>query len=853
MDPKANPTVSDAQPVEAHPSLVVRDLSRDWQELIDIASDVTVGEMGQDEGWSKVIHLVHRRSPKGSQATVLLRLAEEAGVECWHTPDHRAWASFWVDDPSPHIEHWSLEARTSADAREYLSHLYRRETAKAASERAVSEALDDLRAQAKFESPEHKVYLRRAEHEGTCYYDLGNDTWQAVRYDAEGWEVVDRPPVKFWRPPGMGALPAPVRGGNLERLREVVYIPDQDQWTLYACYLLACLKPQGPYRVLEVGGEQGSSKTTVCEMAMFLLDPRAEPLDQGLLRPPKDQEYLWIAAHNRAIIAFDNLRSISDSISDDLCRMSTGAAHARTTKYTDQGLTTTAACLPVIFNGVPDLALNPDLQDRSLKIVLEAIPDELRRPIADVRADAEVLRPELLGVLFDGAVLALRSQDDPPEMSRMADDDRWIHRGSPALGFSPDRFQEARKGIKKDAAHLAVQSSPIGAQMLRLADEEPPVMFVDVLLERVLAMDTNAARNPKFPRDPTQMGNAVRKLAPALRDLGVYVVRSREPGTGKTRYLVSRQKPSHPSHPSHQADFEYKKREGTPPQAPLTQPSQAFTPPLCARHRMPIHQLHDGRWCHEVWPTWPEGGESERPAERPSTLDEQGVPRRGRAGVQTAEGLRGRSEGDGHPAGRAVLPTQARPDRLLRQRRGGPAPGDYIATLEASGALHGRSSVPEVERGDDVLRAALAAVAGARGGQLVLAGRPTEWLHLQKSRRSRFVEDFPAAESAREAGWRFESFGEEGITAWCRARHPDLGPERYIELAIPEVHNNLRKLRELSGQELLQALQEYAHLMGRRLSNSPGSVWRRVNTLTPVEKVPEHALRGDESDTNAEP
>jgi len=62
------------------------------------------------------------------------------------------------------------------------------------------------------------VALRVASHAGHLYLDLGDATGAVVEITAQGWQVIDRPPVCFLRPPDLGALPRPVRGGTITGL-----------------------------------------------------------------------------------------------------------------------------------------------------------------------------------------------------------------------------------------------------------------------------------------------------------------------------------------------------------------------------------------------------------------------------------------------------------------------------------------------------------------------------------------------------------------------------------------------------------------------------------------------------------
>ena len=63
----------------------------------------------------------------------------------------------------------------------------------------------------------------------------------------------------------MLALPQPVAWGCLDVLREFVNVADDD-WPLVVAWLVAALRPQGPFPVLPIHGEQGSAKSTASRM-----------------------------------------------------------------------------------------------------------------------------------------------------------------------------------------------------------------------------------------------------------------------------------------------------------------------------------------------------------------------------------------------------------------------------------------------------------------------------------------------------------------------------------------------------------------------------------------------------------
>ena len=76
-------------------------------------------------------------------------------------------------------------------------------------------------------SPPRKLHTRIGTVGGKIYLDLCNEERQAVEIDADGWRVVDEPPLWFLRG-SMKALPAPQPGGSLMDLREFINASDED-------------------------------------------------------------------------------------------------------------------------------------------------------------------------------------------------------------------------------------------------------------------------------------------------------------------------------------------------------------------------------------------------------------------------------------------------------------------------------------------------------------------------------------------------------------------------------------------------------------------------------------------------
>jgi hypothetical protein len=209
------------------------------------------------------------------QATQLVKLALESGVELWHDREENAYATIPVHGRREHRQ------MRSSPSRKYLAGLFYKSTSKAASAQALQDALGTLEARALFESPCHSVFVRVAGDEDSIYLDLADDTGRAVRITGEGWSVITDPPVRFRRPKGILPLPVPEDGGRLGELRHFLNV-SEEHFPLIAAWLAQAVRPNGPYPPLEISGEQGAAKSTAARILRSIIDPniallRAEP------------------------------------------------------------------------------------------------------------------------------------------------------------------------------------------------------------------------------------------------------------------------------------------------------------------------------------------------------------------------------------------------------------------------------------------------------------------------------------------------------------------------------------------------------------------------------------------------
>jgi hypothetical protein len=480
------------------------------------ALDEAIAEESGDTG---------RRSP--TQADVLIELSQSA--ELFHAPDGTGFADLDINN---HRETWPIRAK---GFRRWLARRFFEATQGAPSSEALQSALNVIEAKAHFDAPERLVHIRVGALDGRLYLDLGDEIWRAVEIDATGWRVIDNPPVRFRRAAGMKPLPLPVPGGSIEALRSFLNVQSDTDFVLVVAWALAVRRNRGPYPVIVLSGEQGSAKSTFSAILRALLDPNTAPL-RALPREDRD---LFIAASNGHVLAFDNVSGLPAWISDTLCRLASGGGFAVRQLYTDQDEVLFDAARPVILNGIEDIVTRPDLADRAVFLTLEPIPEERRRPEAELWAAFEVERPGILGVLLDAVVQGLRRLpetrlDKPP---RMADFALWATACETAL-WPAGTFWSAYCGNRDEAVEGVIDADPIAAAVraVMATRTEWTGTASDILGALAEAADERAAKSKTWPDSPRALAGRLRRAAPFLRKIGIEISFGRE-GRARTRTI----------------------------------------------------------------------------------------------------------------------------------------------------------------------------------------------------------------------------------------------------------------------------------------------------------------------------
>ena len=287
--------------------------------------------------------------------------------------------------------------------------------------------------------------------------------------------------------------------------------------------------------MIVLSGEQGSAKSTFSSILRSLLDPNTAPL-RALPREDRD---LFIAANNGHVLAFDNVSGLPAWISDTLCRLATGGGFAVRQLYSDQEEVLFDAARPVILNGIEEIVTRPDLADRAVFLTLEPIPEESRRPEAELWAAFEAERPRLLGVLLDAVVEGIKRLPDThlEKLPRMADFALWATACETAL-WPAGTFWSAYCGNRDEAVEGVIDADPIAAAVRAVMATRRvwTGKASDLLGALGEVVGERSLKSKTWPDSPRALSGRLRRAATFLRKIGIEISFGRE-GRARTRTI----------------------------------------------------------------------------------------------------------------------------------------------------------------------------------------------------------------------------------------------------------------------------------------------------------------------------
>lgn len=467
--------------------------------------------------------------------------------------------TFACDDALPHVALSMSNSRGGLKAR-LLDQWSEANGGRVAPGAAATDAMGTLEWGAR-RNAVTSVHMRIADHDGTIYLDCADEENRVIVINGGRWRLADGDvPVVFRRSTFSLAYPVPEVVGDLDLLWEHLNVDPDDRPLVLGWVVAALVLENVPHPVLYLGGEHGTAKTSAARVIQSLVDPttadtRNLPSDEGA----------WVATVRQGwALTFDNLSELTKGMNDGLCKLSTGDTIVRRVLYTTDDASATKAYRPLIITAINLSGVQPDLEDRMVRIELSAIPPSKRRLKKEVEASWERDRPRVLAGLLDLAAKVHHRLPDvatPEGFSRMADFHQVVAAIDDVQGTSgADRYQDA--AVR--AARETLAEYPLARAIVKGRRDFEANTAGQIL--KAMSFDRGDGKQSwAWPDDARAASNQLRDAAPSMRKLGWTVEDDKgknEAGTKKFTILApsresskaERPNPSSPSSPSPQVN-----------------------------------------------------------------------------------------------------------------------------------------------------------------------------------------------------------------------------------------------------------------------------------------------------------
>lgn len=387
-----------------------------------------------------------------------------------------------------------------------------------ASPEHLRSAIGLLQAKAQVEGEYHPLYNRVAELDGDFWYYLGDNERRAVKINADGWEVVQTPPILFKHHSHMEPQDEPIKGENLdylERFHDLTQLTGNNK-EIFNLMLITDLVPDISHIGLSLTGLQGSGKSTLLKLEKKLIDPSA--IDIFPYSADLDNLNRIFAKHH--IVPIDNVSEISQSVSDRYCVGISGAATSDRRKYTDDEDYIRQFKIILRLNSISGQVSNSDLLSRLILMEKEQI-DGVRRDEKEVMADLKMIRPMLLGQLFDLLSKSMKIHEKLTfsPAPRMAGWYNWAESAAVAMGHSQEWFVKLFENYEQKQFDEAVDQSSLAPLLEDLAGDVPfigrPTDLLSTLKQKAEEEGINT-RTKGWPPNPTEL---MKRVKPLIRDL----------------------------------------------------------------------------------------------------------------------------------------------------------------------------------------------------------------------------------------------------------------------------------------------------------------------------------------------
>lgn len=372
--------------------------------------------------------------------------------------------------------------------------------------------------------------------------DRGDVERTQFSVNESGVEIIQRDSTEVFESSNQSIeFPLPVLEGkeNFFRLRKYLNLNDAEKVLLIAwiSYVLAHPKTEtAKFPILVLFGSQGYGKSFLSKLLICLIDPST----YGLRVMPKTPKELAIMTNSSHVIAFDNIRFLTNEMSDALCMASTGGNFIGRQLYTDADINSIRLHAAIILNGIHQFISQPDLAQRCIQLNLLPIDQSSRKSDAELMTQLEREIPHIFGGLLQyiSAIFAALPDAKVINPERMIDFSQWLSAMEFVDQVPPGVYQGLYSILVQEGQREVLHDNLLGDALYAFGMKQQYRPWVGTSTELLKQLNADASpeilRSSDWPKNAISLSRKIAGIKAPLEALGVLVSLSR----GKLRNVT---------------------------------------------------------------------------------------------------------------------------------------------------------------------------------------------------------------------------------------------------------------------------------------------------------------------------
>jgi hypothetical protein len=394
---------------------------------------------------------------------------------------------------------------------------------------------------------ELKLRVAKTAADGIFYYDLTNPKWEVIKITSEEWDIVKDNTIPLFKryennySPQVYPSKEKDKTTYWNRFLKLFNLESAEDILLLSVYTISLFIPDIPRAILVLRGSGGGAKTMTFKMIKNIVDPGTV---DTFSFPKQINDLVQTLSHHHLNL-FDNVSSISEDVSDFLCRAITGAGFSKRALYKTDTDFVYKFKRGVGVNGINLVTTRQDFLDRSLVIKLKRIPKDKRRKEEDIEKEFEELRPFVLGHIFDILVKVLKYKEEHKgqmilkELPRMADFAEWCEIIARCLGYPNNEFIQVYEENILNQNDEVIESSPVAESILLFVGEMDkdywqgtPTELYKKLTDIVAQIKPELKNSNLWPKASNKLTARINEVEPNLKEKGIEAITGARDGDG---------------------------------------------------------------------------------------------------------------------------------------------------------------------------------------------------------------------------------------------------------------------------------------------------------------------------------